>query len=143
MYLCIYVCIYVCNFKVGFEKANLAKTLIRTYPWELFLAFIVISMNIGFGLLGPIYFLHSLSTYASTPSVNVGYGIWLAFGMMLNDTMRSLLVHQYWLMVAQISSKFRTTIIGLWGNETIMSTCKSEVKKEIFEKERRMEDDHI
>lgn len=91
----------------------MAKVLLRAYKKPLAWGFFLISANVVFGVLGPAYFLHSLSAYAASDNVSVGYGIWLGIGFMINDTMRSLLVHQYWLVVASVSCCFRSIIIGL------------------------------
>ena len=87
---------------VGIEQAAIHKCLFRLIKSQMVWALLLLMTNGIFGIVGPIYFLRNLSLYAASTDPSARYGVWLAFGFMLNEAVRSLLVHQYWFAVSQL-----------------------------------------
>jgi hypothetical protein len=91
----------------GPEKASVAQTIYRIYRRDIVMTALIMLTWLVFFLLTPLFFMRELIGFSAPSSdKTVGYGIFLALGMMFSEALRSLFAHQYWCVWWILSTRF-------------------------------------
>lgn len=88
--------------------------LLRVFRRQIFTTALTMSIWLIFFLLTPLYFLRELTQYTQPNSDRtLGFGIFLALGMIVSDSLRSIFAHQYWQKAQGLGSDMRTLMYAV------------------------------
>lgn len=94
---------------------SVQRVILRIYRREIINTAIIMTIWVAFFILTPLYFLRELINFVGYDAEYnvIGFGIFLALGMMASEAARSGFAHMYWMSASTLGCNLRTLMYAV------------------------------
>jgi hypothetical protein len=93
------------------DKAALPQTLAKMYWRDVLLIDVFLTLSVILALTGPAYFINALIEFSAETDASLSKGLLLAFGLFMNENLRSMFMNRYWFHASRLGFKIRSAVM--------------------------------